>query len=91
LTVWGDAKTSLLLQDYFGVHVDSLKGFQYLNAEGDLAPQVLVVYGQMVKSGYVFNLGYGVELPENWTAQTDALNLVYSNGEVQVTCGDGHD
>jgi hypothetical protein len=91
LTVWGDAKTCLLLQDYFGVHVDSLKGFQYLNAEGDLAPQVLVVYGQMAKSGYVFNLGYGVELPKNWTAQTDALNLVYSNGEVQVNCGGGHD
>jgi hypothetical protein len=86
LTVSGDVKTCLLLQDYFCVKDDSMAGLKYLTDEADSAPQVLIVYDQMSKNGYVFHAGYGVDLPENWTGRANELNLVYSNGGVRVNC-----
>jgi len=77
--VAGDMKASYLIQDYFGAKVDVLQGFRYLTENGSSQPQILFIYRQMLKNGYV--LGYhGIDLPENWIEKTFQLNLIYSNG-----------
>jgi hypothetical protein len=72
-------KVMYLIQDYFGVKVDVVQGFRYLTENGASRPQILFVYDQMLKNGYV--IGYhGVDLPESWTEKASQLNLIYSNG-----------
>lgn len=77
-TVAGDMKVTYLMRDYFGEKADVLQGYRYLTENGASQPQILFVYGQMLKNGYV--LGYhGVDLPENWIEKASQLNLIYSN------------
>jgi hypothetical protein len=78
-TVAGDMKVLYLVGDYFGAKVDVLQGFRYLTENDASRPQILFIYDQMLKNGYV--LGYhGLDLPENWIEKTSQLNLIYSNG-----------
>jgi len=79
ITVAGDMKIAYLMRDYFRVNVDVLQGFRYLVGESQSQPQILFVYDQMMKNGYVLGL-HGMDLPENWVEKTSLLNLVYSNG-----------
>jgi len=79
VTVAGDIKVYHLLQDYFAVNVDVLQGYRYLTEESESQPQVLYVYNQMQKNGYILGW-YGTDLPENWTEKVFQLNLIYSNG-----------
>jgi len=82
-TVAGDMKVAYLMRDYFGAKVDVLQGFRYLTENGSSQPQMLFIYRQMLKNGYV--LGYhGIDLPENWIEKTFQLNLIYSNGLASV-------
>jgi hypothetical protein len=85
-TVAGDMKVLYLVRDYFGAEVDVLQGFRYLTENGVSQPQILLIYGQMLKNGYV--LGYhGVDLPENWIEKASQLNLIYSNGLATLYAG----
>jgi hypothetical protein len=85
-TVAGDVKASYLLKDYFNVKVDVYQGLKYLAGSG-AKPQILLVYDQMLKNGYVLYGGYSVDLPENWTEKLYDLNLTYSNGHVNIYGG----
>ena len=78
MTVAGDVKTFYLLKYYFNVNVDVFQGLKYLTGNAR-KPQILFVYDQMFKNGYVVYGGYSVDLPENWTGKASNLNLVYSN------------
>ena len=84
--VAGDVKASYLLHDYFNVKVDVFRGLKYL-AGGGAKPQTLLVYDLMLKNGYVLYGGYSVDLPENWTKKLCDLNIIYSNGYVNVYNG----
>jgi len=85
-TVAGDMKVLHLMQDYFRSNVDVLQGFRYLTENGASQPQILFVYGQMLKNGFVFGY-HGVDLPENWIEKTSQLNLIYSNGLASLYAG----
>jgi hypothetical protein len=85
-TVAGDMKVLHLMRDYFDAKVDVLQGFRYLTENGTSQPQILFVYGQMLKNGYV--IGYhGVDLPENWMKKASQLNQIYSNGLASLYAG----
>ena len=85
-TVAGDMKIMYFMRDYFGAEVNVLQGYRYLTENGASQPQILFIYGQMLKNGYV--LGYhGVDLPENWIEKTSQLNLIYSNGLASLYAG----
>lgn len=85
-TVAGDIKVSYLVKGYFGVDVNVFQGLSYLTGNSQDTPQILYVYSQMLKNGYVFGL-HGVDLPENWTDKTSQLDLVYSNGLATLYAG----
>jgi len=78
-TVAGDMKVWHLMQDYFRLNVSVLEGFRYLSENSQPKPQILFVYGQMLKNGYVLGL-HGIDLPENWIEKASQLNIIYSNG-----------
>jgi hypothetical protein len=82
-TVAGDGKISPLLKGYFCVDVDMVQGLRYLTGKGGSQPQMLLVYDQMLKKGYVLG-PYSVDLPENWVEKASQLNLVYSNGQANL-------
>jgi len=84
--VAADVKFAYLLRDYFNVSVDAYQGLKYLTG-GGVKPQLLLVYDQMVKNGYVIYGGYSVDLPERWREKLNSLNLVYSNEHVNIHCG----
>ncbi len=83
----GDVKTSYLLNEYFDKSVDVLKGFQYLNGKTSSKPEILFVYKQMIKNGYVIHGGLSIDLPENWAEKTNDLDHIYSNGIVDIYGG----
>jgi hypothetical protein len=80
----GDAKVSHLLSGYFKLNVDVLQGLQYFMGKTDLKPQILFIYEQMLRNGYVIYKGYSVELPEDWKEKLNDFNLIYSNGPVNI-------
>jgi len=86
MTVAGDVKTFYLLKYYFDVNVDVFQGLKYLTGNAR-KPQILFVYDQMFKNGYVVYGGYSVDLPENWTEEASSLNQVYSNGLANIYVG----
>ncbi len=86
-TVSGDVKVNYLLKDYFDVPVDVGQGLRYLVGESNTKPEILFVYDQMLKNRYAFFSGYVIDLPEDWTDRTNDLNLIYSNGPVQIHLG----
>jgi hypothetical protein len=86
LTVAGDVKTFYLSKYYFDVNVDVFQGLKYLTGNAQ-KPQILFVYDQMFKNGYVVYGGYSVDLPENWTEKASSLNQVYSNGLASIYVG----
>jgi len=86
-TIAGDVKASYLLRDYFGLDVNVIGGLQYLTGKTDYKPQILFIYGQMSRNGYVVYGGYSVDLPENWAEKLYDLGLSYSNGAVYIYGG----
>ncbi len=85
-TIAGDMKVYYLMQDYFRLNVSVLQGFRYLSENSQSKPQILFVYGQMLKNGYVLGL-HGIDLPENWIEKASQLNLIYSNGLANLYAG----
>ncbi len=69
---------------YFNVEVDVSQGLKYLRSKDGSPPRLLYTYEQMLRNGYVLYGGYSVDLPQNWTEKLNDLNLVYSNGHVNV-------
>jgi hypothetical protein len=86
-TIAGDVKASYLLKDYFNLKVDVFQGLKYLAGKGDLGHELLYIYGQMLRNGYVLGGSYSVDLPRNWTERLYVLSLLYSNGPVSVYGG----
>lgn len=82
-TVTADVKVSYLLHGYFNQSVEVMDGLRYLWGNGS-APEVLYIYNQMYKNGYVLYEGSPVSLPSNWTDQVANYNLIYANPEVTV-------
>jgi len=87
-TVAGDMKVFHLVRGYFLVDVDVIQGFRYLNGNSESRPEILFIYNQMLKNGYVLGL-HGADLPENWIEDTYQLNRVYTNGIVGLYRGEG--
>jgi hypothetical protein len=85
-TVAGDIKVYYLVKGYFDVDVDVLQGLRYLTENNQNPPEILYVYSQMLKNGYVFGL-HGVDLSENWTDKTAQLDFIYSNGLASLYAG----
>lgn len=86
-----DVKFAYLLRQYFALKVDEFQGLFYLSGKASLEPDILLIYDQMFKNGYVVYGGYSVEMPGNWTGRVESLSLVYSNGMVRAYSGDGLD
>jgi hypothetical protein len=82
-TVTADVKVTYLLNGYFNESVDVMGGLRYLEGNGS-APDVLYIYNQMYKNGYVLYEGSPVSLPQNWTDQLANYNCVYANPEVTI-------
>jgi len=82
-TVAGDLKVFHLMRDYFRVDVDVIQGFRYLTGNSESQLQILFIYEQMLKNGYVLGL-HGVDIPENWIEKAFQLNLIYSNGLTDI-------
>jgi hypothetical protein len=82
-TVAGDVKTSYLLRDYFSLNVDVFQGLQYLMGKGS-KPQILFIYDQMMRNGYVVYGGYSIDLSRGWMEKVFQLDLVYSSRAVRV-------
>jgi len=80
--IMGDVKASYLLNGYFNVYTSPEEGLQYLI--GDRDQITLFTYRQMLRNGYVVYGGYSVDLPKNWMEKVEGLNLIYSNGQVEV-------
>jgi len=85
-TIAGDMKVTYFMRDYFHTKVDVLQGYRYLTEEGESQPQILFIYSQMFKNGYVIGF-HGVDLPENWMEKASQLNLIYSNDLSSVYAG----
>jgi hypothetical protein len=79
VVVAGDLKTFHFFHDYYALDVDVLKGYEYLTDDSETPPQILYIYGQMQKNGYVIGY-YGLDLPENYMEKVSQLNQIYSNG-----------
>lgn len=82
-TVAGDYKVSYLLEGYFNVSVSVSDGLKYLDSDGT-PPDLIYVYRQMYRNGYVFGSGIPISLPQNWTAKLSDYNIIYANMEVSV-------
>jgi hypothetical protein len=82
-TVAADIKVFYLLHGYFGEDIDVVDGLRYLEGNGS-APELLYIYNQMYKNGYVLYEGSPVPLPSNWTDQLANYNCVYANSEVTI-------
>ena len=79
LRVKPDVKSYHCFNSYYDIEVDVLEGYEYLTGNSETPPQILYIYDQMQKNGYVIGY-YGLDLPENWMEKTDQLNQIYSNG-----------
>ncbi|MEM2399186.1 MAG: hypothetical protein QXW55_04415 [Candidatus Bathyarchaeia archaeon] len=84
LKVAGDAKTLYLLKYYFNADVNLMQGLKFLSGASKQAPEILFMYSQMLRNGYVVYGGYSVNLPEGWLERLHNLSLVYSNIVVNV-------
>lgn len=82
-TISGDSKVSYLLRGYFNQNVNIADGLNYLDGNGS-TPQILYIYDQMYKNGYVLYEGSPATLPLNWTDKLTYYNLIYANSEVSV-------
>jgi hypothetical protein len=82
-TVAGDSKVSYLLSGYFNRSVSISRGINYLDGDGS-PPELLYVYRQMYRNGYVLYYGSPAALPPNWTDQLTGYNQVYGNSEVTI-------
>jgi len=79
LTVSGDWKSYHLLQDYFLVKSEPTQALLYLNGKTNPQPQILFIYDQMQKNGYL--ISYQVfDLSTDWLEKASELNLIYANG-----------
>jgi len=85
-TTAGDTKVAYFMQGYFEVKTDVLEGYRYLAGEGESQPQILFIYNQMFKNGYVIGF-QPVDMPENWIEKASQLNLIYSNDLSSVYAG----
>jgi len=83
LPISGDWKAFNLLQNYFNVKVDHMQAFLYLNGETTSQPQILFIYNQMLKNGYLI-VYQAFDLQENWQEKASQLNLIYSNDQVTL-------
>ncbi len=79
MPIAGDLKTFHFFHEYYDLEVDVLKGYEYLTDNSEAPPQILYVYGQMRKNGYVIGY-YGLDLPEDYMEKVSQLNQIYSNG-----------
>ena len=84
--VTGDMKVLHLMRDYFHLSVDVLGGYRYLTENSQPKPQLLFIYSQMLRNGYILGL-HGVDLPENWMEKTYSLNHIYSNRLADLYAG----
>ena len=82
-TVAGDSKVTYILNGYFNENVTIMDGLRYLEGNGS-APEILYIYNQMYRNGYVLYDGSPVTLPANWTGKLTNYNCVYANSEVTV-------
>ena len=82
-TVAGDYKVSYLLGEYFKQKVSVTDGLKYLDSDGT-PPDLIYIYRQMYKNGYVFGSGTPVTLPQNWSSKLSGFNMIYVNSEVSV-------
>ncbi len=81
--VAGDFKVYYLMSGYFNQSVSVLDGLHYLAGNGS-APQMLYIYNQMYRNGYVLQQGSPVSLPDNWTDKLAGYNCIYTNLEVTI-------
>lgn len=82
-TVSADWKAYHLLQDYFLVKSEPTQALLYLNGKTNSQPQVLFVYDQMQKKGYL--ISYQIfDLSADWLEKASELNLIYANGGATV-------
>jgi len=82
-TMAGDYKVSYLLGEYFQKEVSVTGGLKFLDSDG-APPDLIYIYRQMYKNGFVFGSGTPVTLPQNWTSKLSDFNKVYVNSEVTV-------
>jgi hypothetical protein len=82
-TVTGDVKVSYLLGGYYNQTVNVLGGLRYFTEDAS-APDVIYVYGQMYRNGYVLYQSSPVELPPNWTSSLSNYSIIYTNPEVTI-------
>lgn len=82
--VAGDVKFAYLLKGYFRLNYDEMQGLLYLSGKSSSKPDILITYDWMEKNGYVVYGGYSIDLPGSWLEKTHVLNLVYSNGVVNI-------
>ena len=71
-SVTGDSKVYGLLHNYFNENVNIIDGFRFLAGNGS-EPDILYIYNQMYRNGYVLYDGSPGTLPANWTRQTSRL------------------
>jgi hypothetical protein len=83
-TIAGDMKVSYLLKGYFDLKVNVPQGLQYFMEKTSSKPKILFTYDQMLRNGFAMYGGYSINLPENWTEKLYELNLLYSNGPVNI-------
>jgi uncharacterized membrane protein len=84
LKVYGDMKIKYLLEGYFGMSVDEVRGFKILNGESPAGKSLIVTYKVMEKNGYVLG-PYGVELKQGWIKSTsDRADKIFSNTLVEA-------
>jgi hypothetical protein len=82
-TVAGDSKVYYLINGYFNENASVLQGLNYLQGDGT-PPQIIYIYNQMYKNGYVLYQGIPVALPANWTDKLADYNCIYVNSEVTI-------
>ncbi|MEM3666936.1 MAG: hypothetical protein QW222_07650 [Candidatus Bathyarchaeia archaeon] len=86
-TATGDMKISYLLKGYFNSDFNEAFGLKYLSGQHSDPPEIMLIYGQMQKNGYVLYEGCSIDLPENWTGKLRILNLIYSNSYTKIYNG----
>lgn len=82
-TMTGDYKVSYLLGEYFDQKVSITSCLEFLDSDG-VPPDLIYIYRQMYKNGFVFGSGTPVTLPQNWTSKLSDYNTIYTNSEVTI-------